>query len=98
MISWFTTPLRHWKSFLPAWVALAATPYALLLAADSGRLNLYFWMIVAPILAAALWPFARLVARDEIGVMDRFVGLIGGTFCTLAVLAGAYQLIRTVAP
>lgn len=90
----FEVPLRNWRSFLPAWISFAIAPYLLLLAANTDDFILYFWLVVA-LLAAALWPLARLMTQRVIGSMGLFVWLLAGVFLLHAVL---YVLRGALAP
>lgn len=91
-----SVPIRYWKRFLPAWIALAIAPHAMLMAANTDNLNFYFWLVIAPLLALAFWPVVRLSVRGDIGIVERFVWLIGGSLCAEALLLLLYHGLRAV--
>jgi len=90
-ISFFSVPKRYWKSFVPAWLALAVLPFALLGIANSDSvsegLHLYFWLILAPVLAVALWPLVRLRHRKSINHIEFAFWILAGTVCVMAVIS-----------
>jgi len=91
-----SVPIRYWKSFLPAWIAVPTAPHVMLMAANSDKLSLYFWLAVAPVLALAFWPIVRLSVRGEIGVLDRFIWLIGGCVCGEVLILLLYHGLRAI--
>jgi len=96
LTSFFTVPLRHWKSFLPLWLCLAIGPYAMLAAANTDRLPTYFWFAIAPVLALAFWPVVRLGVQREINILERFVWIIVPTLFAHALFASVYQALRFI--
>ena len=70
-------PVRYWKSFLPAWLVLPFLPLTLLHGANAERLELYFWLIVAPLYGAAFWPLVRLWHRGAINFIELWWVIIG---------------------
>lgn len=91
-----SVPSRHWKSFLPAWIAVPVAPHVMLMAANSDKLGPYFWLAVAPVLALAFWPIVRLSVRGEIGITNRFIWLLGGCLCGEVLLLFLYHGLRAL--
>jgi hypothetical protein len=95
-IPFVSAPLRNWKSFVPAWLVLPITPFVLLEGANNDRLFLYFWLFAVPLLAAAFWPLARLLARDIINNVDFFIWVVVVPMCVAGAVGYAYQFLKEI--
>jgi len=98
-ISFIAVPVHFWKTFLPAWLVLPITPFVLLEAANADRLNLYYWLIVAPVLAVALWPSVRLWTRNAINYLELVTWTIAGVLgmmCLAGAIGYAYRYLKAM--
>jgi len=89
-------PRRYWLRFLPAWVSLMILPFGLIAAAHSDNVDLYFWLLIAPVLFFGLLPVARLFAQGSINIFQFGFWTAAVPLVGLAALLSLYQLFRAV--